>query len=82
MRLLAALLLSGCAHTTVFVDGRKVFATQADSENVTYRNGSTYFHADRLNHSTPTLAQGKAASDKITSTGAAIAASGLVTILK
>lgn len=84
MKVLVLLFLPffGCAHTTVYVGGKKVFTTQADAENVTFRQGSTYFHADKLNHSTPTLAQGKAASDKIGAVGGAVAASGIITLLK
>jgi hypothetical protein len=56
---------SGCASTKVYEDGRIVLHTQADADGITFRTAKgTYFHADRLKHSDPTLAQGKAASDK------------------
>lgn len=77
--ILLAGLLTGCAYTELRDPntGKRVFKTQADAKNVTYRNGSTYFHAEELNHSTPTLAQGKAASDKIGAAASAATALGI-----
>lgn len=69
LMLVVAFLLTGCAHTTIWEGGKKVFTTQADAENVDFSTSSTRFHADKLNHSTPTLAQGKAASDKFNAAG-------------
>jgi hypothetical protein len=62
---LACLLFTGCAHTTIYEDGKPIMKTQADATNITLRTSRTYFHADKLDHSTPTLAQGEAAAKKL-----------------
>ena len=84
MRLiLFALLFAGCASTQVFdpVTGKRIFKTQADASNVTVTSQNVSFHADSLNHSTPTMAQGKAASDKIGAVAGAAGALGVGTFL-
>ena len=85
--LLAAggLLLAGCAQTTVYRDGRPLFRSQANAAGITFRDGSTYFHADTLDHSTPTAAGGQSAAKIIqsgataaTAIGGAVATQGFV----
>lgn len=85
--LLAALALAfaGCAQTklTILPDGTLKFRTHADATNLRLTAPGGYtFSADRLDHSTPTLAQGKAASDKLAAGGGAIAASGILALFK
>lgn len=78
------LLFTGCAYTELRdpSTGKRVFKTQADATNVTISGpNGIYFHADNLNHSNPTLAQGKAASDKIGAYGSAAAAIGVSALL-
>lgn len=72
LTLLTALaLLCGCASTTIYEGGQKVFTTQADMVNVKFRTASgTTFSADLVNHSTPTLAGGQATSQVVGSVGA------------
>jgi len=57
------LLFTGCAFTEVSdpKTGKRVFYTQADATNITYTGPGYSFHADRLNHSTPTRAGGSVA---------------------
>ena len=55
--LLLALLLSGCS-TVIYEDGRPIARIQSDARNVTLLTRKTYFHADTLDHSTPTRAAG------------------------
>jgi len=59
MRLLPllALLCVGCS-TTVYHNGRPGLRMYSNAVNVTYYDGSTYFHADSINNSTPTRAAG------------------------
>jgi hypothetical protein len=81
MRRILALLvlaLSGCASTTIYENGKPVLRTQADVQNLTFvTSNGTKFHADSLNHSLPTRAGGSV----VGTTGAAIAASGLTTLI-
>lgn len=76
--------VTGCAHTTIYSDnGKKLAEFQGDMENVKFRrlkNGTTEWSADKVSHSDATLAQGKAASDKLAAGG--LAASGLLNLLK
>jgi hypothetical protein len=78
-----AISLTSCAVTVVYEGGKPVMKTQADATNVTFRTGNgTHFHADTINHSIPTIAQGKAAADKIGAIGSAAAATGIIGLLK
>lgn len=79
------LLLTNCAGTTFYDRGERIAHYEGDMKNVKfrrYRDGSIEWSADEVNHSAATLAQGKAASDKISSAGAAVAVSGLTSIIK
>jgi hypothetical protein len=67
----------GCAETRIYErerDGQThlIARIQGDAYNITVRTRRTYFHADTLNHSTPTLAGGTA-SAKIVSSSTGIA---------
>lgn len=83
--LVAVLLLSNCATTKLYHNGQIVASFQGDMKAVEFssspKDGVT-LKAASIDHSTATLAQGKAATDKITATGAAIAISGLPGLLK
>lgn len=60
--LVVACLMTACSTTIRDPQtGVVIFRTEADATNVTFKSGSTYFHADRLNHSTPTRAGGSVA---------------------
>lgn len=83
--LLAILAAPGCAGTTLYRGGQRILHTQADIAEVTYRDGSTYFHAKGLNHSRPTDAGGRATAKVIqgttglaTAIGASLATKGVI----
>lgn len=79
MRLLLCLLLCGCAETQVFENGQCVFRTQADATNITFRTGNgTYFHADTLNHSTPTTSAYTGVGGAIGAAAAGVATAGVI----
>lgn len=82
MRYLVLLLLTGCAHTTIYEDGKPVLKTQADATNVSFVTARTRFHADRLDHSTPMIAQGRAMAEKYGAFGSVITAIGGTAIFK
>lgn len=84
LSLILAGCLSSCAHTSFFRDGKEVARFEGDMRNMKFRSlsdGSFEWSGD-IDHSSATLAQGKAASDKITAAGAAAAASGIAILLK
>lgn len=59
MRVLLALLFVGC--TTVIKDpktGKTIMILPANATNVTLTTSNLHFHADYLDHSTPTRAAG------------------------
>lgn len=60
-KLLIAFLFTGCASTSIYENGRKVFTTQANANELSYvsAQGST-LKVSGLNHSTPTRAGGSA----------------------
>lgn len=74
MKYLFLLLFTGCASTVVYKDGLPVMRTQADATNLSFTSGDVTFHADRLNHSGPTVAFGKVVSGVIGAGGAAVTA--------
>jgi hypothetical protein len=81
--LAAALLFPACAATTVYENGKKVMSTQADAGELVFLSAAgSSLKVIGLNHSNPTMAQGKAASDKIGAIGSAAATAGIMTILK
>lgn len=75
-----------CAHTD-FYDrrtGKRLAHFEGDMTAMTFRVGAdgSVEWAGNINHSTPTLAQGKAATDKITAIGGALAASGIMAVFR
>jgi hypothetical protein len=81
--ILFPLLLGGCARTTVWSpEGRRVIRTSGDVAGLKYAGPNFAFAAEKIDHSTPTLAQGKAASDRLTAAGTAFATSGILTLIK
>lgn len=87
LSLLVVLGCAGCASTTVYgPDGRRVLHTSADALDVRFEQaaggGAVIFTARRLDHSTPTLARGKAVADRLQAVGAAAAAVGASAILR
>jgi len=82
---LLALLFTGCASTTFYRDGQRIARLQGDMRGMTLRisaDGSIEWIAADVSHSAATLAQGKAASDKIGAVGAAIGAAGIMALFK
>ncbi len=59
-----AFLFAGCAYTRISdpTTGKPILFTQMDGSNVTLTAPGITFHADSMNHSTPTLAGGTAFS--------------------
>lgn len=56
--LLPFLFCIGCAQTSVYKNGQRVFATQANASLVVFHQGDTDLRIEGLNHSTPTRAGG------------------------
>ncbi len=54
----AAILLVGCAQTSVYRNGKCVLRTQANAKLVVFHQGDTDLRIEGLNHSTPTRAGG------------------------
>ena len=87
---LAALIMllafaTGCAQTTLYRDGRKIFNGQGDMTGLRYvhhADGSCELTSETIDHSSATLAQGKSAEGKIAAIGTGLAASGLTYLLK
>jgi hypothetical protein len=71
--LAAALLMCGCASTTVYENGQPVFRTQGDVANLTFSTRSTTLRVGSVSHSSATLAGAQAASQVINA-GSALAA--------
>lgn len=91
MRTLLAILTlcwAGCAaHTTIYApDGKtKLLNTSGDITKFRYYKGpkgSITVTADKMDHSAPTLAAGKAGSDRAMALGTAFATSGIGAIIK
>lgn len=72
------LLLSGCTETSLFVGGKRIMRIQADATNVSYTGNGVTFHADILNHSSATIAGGRAFANSVGSIGVALAGVGTV----
>lgn len=87
-RLLVTLpvIFCSCAHTTLWDNGQKIARFEGDMKGneFTYisKTAEITWRAVDVDHSSATLAQGKAASDKIQAVGAAAAAAGITTFLK
>lgn len=64
------LLLSSCASSTIYLDGKRVAELQGDLKGLTYTrkpDGSATISIASLNHSEATRAQGEAGAGKIAS---------------
>lgn len=74
----------GCAQTVLYRDGKKIFQGQGDMTGLRYihhADGSCELTSETIDHSSATLAQGKAAEGKIAAVGTGLAASGLTYLL-
>jgi hypothetical protein len=73
LALLPLLLLSGCAQTVLYdrATGKAIARFQGDMSGSHYADGGTVWNVDAVNHSTPALAQGKAAAHVIHAVGTA-----------
>lgn len=77
---------TGCASTRIYDrNGTRLASYQGDMTNVKYKSyadGTTEWSADTVSHSAATKAQGEAGAGKISTAGAAIAASGLTSLFR
>jgi len=83
--ILFAVFQLSCATTTLYRNGEKIAVFQGDMTGVEYTmtaDGDVSWKTTTTTHSAATLAQGKAASDKIAAAGAAIAISGIPGLFK
>ena len=74
------LLLSGCASTTLYREGKPIACFQGDMTKVRFtfdKDGTFTWSADSVDHSTPTIAAGKTSAGNIAASGAAVATSGI-----
>jgi hypothetical protein len=72
--------LTSCASTDLYRDGKRIAHFDGDMTGLTYihrADGSCQLTCQTVDHSTATLAQGKAAEGKIAAIGTGLAASGL-----
>ena len=79
------ILLASCASTTIYRDGKPIARFDGDMTNMVFHaapDGSVDWTCANVSHSAATLAQGEAASKKMTSLGMALATSGAVAALK
>lgn len=82
--LIIAIALTGCASTVLYRDGKRIARFDGDMTGTTYTHhadGSCQLVSETIDHSSATLAQGKAAEGKITALSTAVAASGLTYLL-
>lgn len=88
MKLLLLLLCGlhiSCATTTFYRDSLPIARFQGDMTDMEFMmdsKGAIVWRAADVSHSAATLAQGQAATNKISATGFAIATSGIVQLLK
>lgn len=68
-----AVLLSGCAETRIYENGRLIASMQGDYTNVTLKTDHTYFHADIIDHSKATAATYTGATALVGGIGAGVA---------
>lgn len=81
----AAIVLTGCAQTVFYRDGKPIARFQGDMSGTEYAmtaDGAVTWKSSTVDHSTATLAQGEAAAGKIQAAGVAVAASGITRFLK
>ena len=79
-----AFVMTSCAQTVFYVDGKPVARFQGDMVGMEFErhaDGSIHWKGD-VNHSAATLAQGKAAEGKIQAVGVAAAAAGVASWVK
>lgn len=79
-----ALALASCAQTVLYENGQPVARFQGDMHGVSYHrtpDGSIDWQVSDVDHSAATTAQGRAAAGKAAAIGAAVAASGLTSLL-
>jgi hypothetical protein len=69
---LLAMLMIGCS-TTVYKNGKPALRTYGDARNIQFKDGTTSFSADVLNHSKPTQTAFDGVGKTITAGGAAAA---------
>ena len=79
---ITAACMVSCAQTVIYRDGKPIARFQGDMKGVRYRDGDTEFSADAVDHSTATTAQKAGAQSIVTAAGAAIAVSGLTSIIR
>jgi len=73
------LLLTSCASTTFYHEGKPLARFQGDMQKVKFtfdEKGTLTWRADTVDHSTPTIAAGKTSAGNLAASGAAIATSG------
>jgi hypothetical protein len=77
--ILFVVILSSCASTTLYRDGKRVARFEGDMTEVkfTIQNGTITFAAETVDHSSATIAGGKVGAGNIAAGGIAIATSGL-----
>lgn len=83
--ILLILFCAGCASTVLYRDGKPIARFDGDMTGVRYvhrADGSCELSGETIDHSSATLAQGQAASQKIAAAGAAVAVSGLTYLIK
>ncbi len=77
--LLLSLFFTSCAHTTFYHDGKPIAEFQGDMVNTEFymsEKGDYWWKSETVDHSSATLAQGQAASNKIAAAGTALGAAG------
>jgi hypothetical protein len=81
MAILGWLLLSGCASTTFYLDGKRLARMEGDMTEVvfTFEKDRITFTADTVDHSSATIAAGKTSAGNIAAVGAATST---ITLLK
>lgn len=83
--IILVLAFSSCAQTVFYHDGKPVARFQGDMAGMVYsqsKDGSVSWTCTNVSHSTATLAQGSAASDKISHLGTAVAVAGIYALFK
>lgn len=72
--MLVFMLLSSCASSTFYVDGKRVARMEGDMTEMqfTFINGAITFTAETVDHSSATIAAGKTSAGNIAAVGAAV----------
>jgi hypothetical protein len=77
--------VTSCASTTFYHEGKPVASFQGDMKETSFTrdaSGAIRWKAGSVSHSAPTTAGGNAIAKGITTTGVAVATSGLTKIIK